>query len=123
MNKNHYLPQCFRSPKGVGTILALGMILQSQTVNAAMIDLGTAEAFAVLAGSTVTNTGPSVVTGDLGVYAGTSVTGFPPGILNGTFHVADAVAQQAQIDLTTAYNVAAGLPSTQNLTGQDLGGG
>lgn len=66
--------------------------------------LGTDATFAVLAGSTVTNTGASVLGGDLGLSPGTSVTGFPPGIVNGTQHVADAVAQQAQNDWTVAYN-------------------
>ena len=87
-------------------------------------NLGTAASFAVLAGSTVTNTGPSVINGNVGVSPGSAVVGFPPGILvpPGTIHAADAVAGQAQVDLTTAYNVLAGRPSTANLTGQDLGG-
>jgi hypothetical protein len=75
---------------------------------ATQVDLGTAESFAVLGGSAVTNTGPSVINGDLGVSPGSSVTGFPPGIVNGAVHVTDAVAAQAQNDLTTAYNDAAG---------------
>ncbi|MEO6965055.1 MAG: ice-binding family protein, partial [Acidobacteriaceae bacterium] len=71
--------------------------------------LGTAQSFAVLGASTVTNTGPSVVTGDLGVSPGTAVTGFPPGtVVGGSIHAADAVALQAQADNTNAYNVAAG---------------
>jgi hypothetical protein len=72
----------------------------------------------------VTNTGTTVVNGDLGVWPGSAVTGFPPGIIvfPGTKHAADAVAQQAQIDVTVAYNALAGQAPTQNLTGQDLGG-
>lgn len=66
-------------------------------------DLLTAESFAILAGTTVTNTGNSVVDGDLGLSPGTSVTGFPPGIVNGTQHITDAAAAQAQLDLTAAY--------------------
>ncbi|HTN55376.1 MAG TPA: ice-binding family protein [Microbacterium sp.] len=73
------------------------------------IDLGTAAAFSVLASSTVTNTGPSVINGDVGLSPGTSITGFPPGIVNGVVHATDTVAAQAQADLTTAYDVAAGL--------------
>ena len=72
--------------------------------------LGTADGFAVLAGSTITNTGTSVITGDLGLHPGTAVTGFPPGTVNGAQHVTDAVAQQAKTDLTTAYHDAAGRP-------------
>jgi hypothetical protein len=84
--------------------------------------LRTAAQFAVLAGSTVTNTGPSIVDGDLGVSPDSAITGFPPGIVTGTIHDADAVAAQAQSDLTTAYNSAAGESCGTNLTGQDLGG-
>lgn len=78
--------------------------------------------FAILAGSTITNTGSSVITGDLGLSPGTSVTGFPPGTVSGTQHVTDAVALQAQTDLTGAYTATANQPCTQDLTGQNLGG-
>ena len=87
-------------------------------------NLGTAASFGVLAGSTVTNTGtPTIINGNLGVWPGSAVTGFPPGVVvGGTIHAGDAVAQQAQVDDTTAYNTLSGRPITQNLTGQDLGG-
>ena len=84
--------------------------------------LGSAQSFAVLGGSTVTNAGASAVTGDLGVSPGTAVTGFPPGTLTGTLHAGDAVALQAQSDLTTAYNALTGAVCTTVLTGMDLGG-
>jgi len=85
--------------------------------------LGTAASFAVLGGSTVTNTGPSILTGDLGVSPGSAVTGFPPGLVTGgTIHAADAVALQAQNDVTTAYNFLAAQACGTDLTGQDLGG-
>jgi type VI secretion system secreted protein VgrG len=87
------------------------------------IPLGTSQSFAVLAGSSVTNTGSSVVTGDVGVSPGSSVTGFPPGVVTGgSIHAADATAAQAQSDLTMAYNIAAGTPCGVDLTGQNLGG-
>jgi len=80
------------------------------------IDLGTAAAFSVLGAAAVTNTGPSVLDADLGVSPQTSVTGFPPGIVNGATHV-DAVAAQAQADTGTAYDVAASLsPTASGLT-------
>lgn len=83
--------------------------------------LGTAESFAVLAGSAVTNTGFSVLTGNLGVHPGSAITGFPPGTVTGTTHSADAVAAQAQIDLVGQYNALTSIACTANLTGQDLG--
>lgn len=88
----------------------------------AQSSLGTAQSFAVLGGAAVTNTGPTTVTGDLGVSPGSAVTGFPPGIVLGTIHVANAVATQAQNDVSTAYNALAGMPCNTVLTGQDLGG-
>lgn len=87
------------------------------------VGLGTATSFAVLAGSTVTNTGASVISGDLGVSPGSAVTGFGPGLVtNGTQHLNDAVAIQAQRDLTTGYNDAAGRTPVTDVTGQNLGG-
>ena len=84
--------------------------------------LGTAETYAVLAGSTVTNTGFTILNGNLGLSPGSSVTGFPPGIVNGVQNVANAVALQAKSDLVTAYNALAGLAVNTVLTGTDLGG-
>ena len=86
--------------------------------------LGAAGSFGVLGGSTVTNTGPTVVNGDLGLSPGSAVTGFPPGIVvaPGAIHAGDAVAQQAQSDVTIAYNALAGQACDVNLTGQNLGG-
>ena len=86
--------------------------------------LGTAGSFGVLAGSTVTNTGTTVINGNVGVSPGTAVTGFPPGAVTPpyTIHAGDAVALQAQLDDTTAYNTLSSRPITTNLTGQNLGG-
>lgn len=85
--------------------------------------LGAAASFVGLASSTFTNTGQGVYVGDVGVSPGSSVTGFPPGtLINGTLHIADEVAAQAQSDATIAYNALAGQGCNVNLTGQDLGG-
>ena len=85
--------------------------------------LGSAANFAVLAGSTVTNTGPSIIIGSVGVSPGTSITGLPAGQPNpGSIHSNDAVAMLAQSDLTIAYTSLAGMVCGTNLTGQDLGG-
>jgi type VI secretion system secreted protein VgrG len=87
------------------------------------INLGAAGSFAVLAGSTITNTGPTVVTGDLGVFPGLAVTGFPPGVISGgAVQVNNATVTQAQADLATAYAAIAGGSCPNNLSGQDLGG-
>ncbi|MCW6006306.1 ice-binding family protein [Micromonospora sp. CPCC 205371] len=74
----------------------------------APVDLGTAANFSVLAGSTVTNTGATFMSQSLGVHPGNTAEGFPPGLVGGAIHLADAVALQAKSDLTTAYNDAAG---------------
>ena len=94
------------------TIIAAFVALQLSAGEAATtVDLGTASPYGVLAGSTVTNTGATVVNGDLGVSPGTAVTGFPPGLVTGTTLVGGAAAG-AKSDLTIAYNDAAGQPST-----------
>jgi hypothetical protein len=89
------------------------------------VPLGSACSFGVLAGSTVTNvvSAGTNVSGDVGVWPGTAITGFPPGTLSngGTFHAGDAVAQTAQGDLTTAYNYAFNLPPGTILSA-DIGG-
>jgi len=106
-------------------ILAIGVFALQPLIASAQVQppvgLGTADSFAVLGGQGVTNTGPTVVNGDLGTHPNASVTGFPPGTVNGAIHAADAVALQAQSDLTTAYNDAAGrTPVTTIAT--ELGG-
>jgi hypothetical protein len=78
-------------------------------------------AFSVLAGSTVTNTGPTVVSGDVGVCPGTAVTGFPPGTLSGSIHIADGVASLAQAALTAGYLDAAGRAGGTSVAGDLVG--
>jgi hypothetical protein len=114
-----------RKRKSVGllSIIALAAFLYGPSPAFAQISLGTSQSFAVLGGSTVTNTGTSAITGNVGVSPGTSVTGFPPGVIaGGAIHANDGVAIQAQTDLTTAYNAVAGTACNVDLTGQDLGG-
>ena len=106
---------------------ALGLMLAPTFPSHAQAPpLGTAASFGVLAGSTVTNTplSPTVINGDVGVSPGSAVTGFPAGTVTPpyTIHAGDAVAAQAQLDNTTAYNTLSSRPITTDLTGQDLGG-
>ena len=86
------------------------------------VNLRNAAVFAVLAGSTVTNTGPTTVTGDLGVSPGTALTGFLPGKIVGTAHLGDPTAATAEADLTTAYNDAAGRTLCPVSVAGNLGG-
>jgi hypothetical protein len=97
-------------------------VLSTTAADAApAVGLGTSGAFALLAGQGITNTGPSVISGEVGTNPAASVVGFPPGtITNGVIHAADAVSLQAQSDLTTAYNDAAG--RTGAAVGPQLGG-
>jgi hypothetical protein len=84
--------------------------------------LGSAKSFAVLGAATVTNAGPTVITGDVGVSPGTSITGFPPGIvLGGALHPGDAAATAAHADASTAYSDLVAEPCGTNLSGLTLG--
>jgi hypothetical protein len=90
---------------------------------ASTVPLGTACSFGILGATpVVSSVGPTIVTGDVGIWPAASITGFPPGLLTGTKHAADAVAMQAQSDLTTAYNFAAAAAGGQVLPA-DIGGG
>jgi hypothetical protein len=110
----------------LGVALAVGaaFAVMPAAALAAPVNLATVTSFAVLGGSAVTNTGPSVLNGDLGVAPGTSLVGFGlPAVVNGATHNNDGVANQAKSDLTTAYNVAAGQPvaPANDLTGTNFG--
>jgi Ice-binding-like/WxL domain surface cell wall-binding len=125
MNKRYMM--CYFKSFGLITIfllpLVLLLLLFPTSVHATTNpSLGTAGSFAVLGGSTITNTGLTTVKGDMGVNSGTAVTGFPPGTISGTIHEDDAGALQAQEDASTAYTNIVGQSCTGNLTGQDLGG-
>lgn len=118
-----------RYRSGAAALAAVGLTLASFAIAApanavTAVDLGTAETYVVLGGASVTNTGPSILNGDLGVSPGTSISGFPPGIVvGGTTHAADAEALQAQSDLTLAYDTAAGQASDGAIpNGGELGG-
>ena len=84
------------------------------------VDLGTATRFAVLAGSGITNTGVTTITGDVGTFPTTTETGFGTVTILGTNHMGDAVTQAAKNDLVTAYNDAAG--RTPVIIPTELGG-
>ncbi|MCA1674043.1 MAG: DUF3494 domain-containing protein [Actinobacteria bacterium] len=106
-------------------LTGLCAVLSATVSNAAEapVGLGTAGSFAVLAGSGVTNTGPTIVSGDLGTCPTPTITGFPPGVVTGAVHPGDAVCVQAKSDLTAAYIDAAGRTPTVTYPGvKDLGG-
>ena len=88
------------TPSTPGTLTNIPL----QTTIQTDVPLGAADNFAVLAGSGITNTGATVINGDLGLSPGTSVGGFPPGILNGTLHINNAIANQSKLDIASAYN-------------------
>jgi Ice-binding-like/PEP-CTERM motif len=105
--------------------LSLSSLLLSLFVLSAYADsisLGTASGYAVLAGSTVTNTGSTVLTGNLGVSPGCALSGAGTMTVSGTTNLCNAASAKAQKDLTAAYIQAQSLKSTGNLTGKDLGG-
>lgn len=100
------------TPSTPGTITDIPL----QTTIQADVPLGAADNFAILSGSGITNTGATVVTGDMGLSPGTSVGGFPPGILNGILHINDADANQSKLDIVTAYDDAKDRTATDIVT-------
>lgn len=99
----------------------LAVILAGTALAAASVNLGTAKSFAVLAGTTITNTGATTITGDVGVHPGKTATGFTTVTLHGAKHLGDAVALSAKNSLVTAYNDAAGATPVTNVP-TELGG-
>jgi Ice-binding-like len=127
MNKNSLLRAVRNGAKriflGVGGALTLMFLYCNASANEVL--LGTANNFAVLAASAITSTGATVINGgNVGESPGSAISGFPPAAITPPFttDLGNAVALQAQKDLTTAYNTAVGLPVTRTLTGTDLGG-
>jgi hypothetical protein len=113
--------RAMRAGAVITLVSAAALALSVATAQAApTVGLGTAATFGILAGQGVTNTGPSVISGNAGTRPAAALTGFPPGLVYGQMHRADAVALQAQSDLTTAYNDAAG--RTGASVGPQLGG-
>ncbi|MES2799242.1 MAG: ice-binding family protein [Bacteroidota bacterium] len=120
------------TPIAIGMVVLMGACKKEdvnstgvplQTTIQATVPLAGLSNLAVLAGASITNTGATNITGDMGLSPGTSIGGFPPGILNGTLHINDAIANQAKLDLVAAYNNAAGRTSTDMLTvSGNLGG-
>jgi hypothetical protein len=102
-------------------VLAGGLVCSPAYAAQAKVGLGTAATYSVLAGASVTNTGATTLSGNVGVSPGTAISGFPPGIVGGVKHSADAEALQAKTDLKTAYNDAASRSMTANV-GATLGG-
>jgi hypothetical protein len=106
-------------------LIVFGLLATSWSAAASVVSLGAAEDVAVLGDSTVTNAGPTIVTGNVALSSpGVSVTGFnPPGtIINGSIHIGDALANQAHADAAIAYGQLAGETLTTDLSGQNLGG-
>jgi hypothetical protein len=91
-------------------------VIPVQTTTKSTVSLGSTSTLAVIAGSGITSTGATNITGDIGLSPGSSIGGFPPGILNGTQHINDDIATQAKLDLTAAYNDLAGRTSTDIVT-------
>ncbi len=111
-----------------GNALALDYVWSFTTDNniappsASPINLASAGSFGIMATSAITSTGFSVINGDVSLDPGTSMTGFPAGIVNGAIHINDSVSAQARLDLLAAYNTAKALPSGTIISaGADLG--
>ena len=105
----------------VGGVFVLAVTVQPAVAIGTSVNLGTVGSYSVLGGESVTNTGLSVLSGNVGVSPGTGATGFPPGTTGGVIHAADAHAAQAKADLLTAYDNAAGQASDATI-GAELGG-
>ena len=132
MNTNTHIVTTRRAPRRprLALVIAAAALLTAAPLRSASAQtapsLDAAQTFAVFGGATVTNTGATIINGDLGVSPGTAVTGFPPGLVNGgAIHAADVVALQAGNATTAAYlNLAGQNCPASNTFGvpTDLGG-
>ncbi len=121
-NRNRFIAQSGMFTIAIASVVALFSLSFASSANAAeaTVGLGTTASFSVLGGQTVTNTGNTTLSGDIGVAPGSSIVGFPPGLVGGATYAGTVEAQQAQSDLTLAYDNAAGRSSTATVT--ELGG-
>lgn len=109
----------------MGLVLAVVLLFphQNATAGQAAVNLGSAESYAVLAGTGITSTSGGTINGDVGVWPGSGfVVGDPPVLVTGAVHLGDSIAQQAQGDLTIAFNDAAGRSLDVISSNQELGG-
>lgn len=105
-----------------GTALQDEYIWSFSTKTEAVSILGSAETYGLMATSAITNTGNTIINGDVSLDPGTSITGFPPGIINGTLNVNNTESAQARQDLLEAYNYYKNLPPGTTISaGADLG--
>jgi type VI secretion system secreted protein VgrG len=115
---------CRSAATCIATLSVFGLLAISLSAAASVISLGEAENVAVLGSSTVTNAGPTIVTGNVALSSpGVSITGFPPGtIIAGSQYIGPGLANQAHADAVIAYGQLAGETWTTDLSGQNLGG-
>ncbi len=108
LSTSRTFPRLARTASFAYALLILALVPAAALAAQPQVGLGTASPFALLAGSTSTNTGPSTLNGGLGVYPGAANPGFTAATVNGETHLANAAAGKAQADLVTAYDDAAG---------------
>jgi uncharacterized protein (TIGR03437 family) len=110
-------------PVTLALSLAVAVTCVTASAQQAPVNLRSASTFAVLAGTTVTVTGGGTITGNVGIYPGTAyVAGTPAVTVNGTIYAGGPVAQQAEADLTTAFNDAAGRSVAPITVAGNIGG-
>jgi len=116
-NRNHYYVVA-----AIGTVLVMGILaITNSSKQSGARGPGTADKFAILAGETITSTGATTVSGQIGLYPGTSITQTPDIVLNGSIHLAKGAARNAKDALVTSYNEAEAAATTEVISA-DLGG-